>query len=450
MYDERYRPQFHFSARENWLNDPNGLVFYDGIYHLFFQHNPSGLEWGNMTWGHAVSRDLVRWTQLDHVLLPDTLGTMFSGSAVVDWRNTTGFRVGDHPPIILIYTAAGGTSPESEGQPFTQCLAYSTDGGKSWQKYPRNPVLPCVGEGNRDPKVIWHEPTNRWVMTLYLNKDRFAFFNSPNLIDWTHLHDIRAPGSIECPDFFELPVANEPGGSKWVWIAGDGRYYLGEFDGDRFAPETDLLTGDYGANFYACQSYSDIPSTDGRRIQMAWMRGGEYPGMPFNQQMSFPCELGLLHTAQGLRLTRLPVREIESLHSGRIELTDLTLVNDTVTLPQPGGELFDITCAFDPGEASGAGLVIRGARVEFSPRDRQISCLGCHAPLHLIDGQVRLRILVDRTSIEVFSEDGLVSMTSCFLPDLQAPKIALFAAQGAALFSRITINELTSAWNSVA
>ena len=165
MYNEKFRPQFHFTARQNWLNDPNGLVHYDGTYHLFFQHNPAGLEWGNMTWGHAVSRDIVRWKQVENALEPDRLGTMFSGSAVVDWENTSGFQTGPDKPIVLIYTAAGGTSPESEGQPFTQCLAYSSDGGQTWVKYAGNPVLGCIRDGNRDPKVIWHAPTRRWIMT---------------------------------------------------------------------------------------------------------------------------------------------------------------------------------------------------------------------------------------------------------------------------------------------
>ena len=308
MYNEKYRPQFHFTARENWINDPNGLVFYNGTYHLFFQHNPFGLEWGNMTWGHAVSPDLVHWRQLKNELEPDPLGTMFSGCAIIDWENTSGLGSGSLPPIVLIYTAAGGYSTESKDQPFTQCLAYSVDGGETWKKYSQNPILTCQREGNRDPKVIWHAPTHRWIMTLYLNKNDFAFFTSPDLIHWTYLHEITASDSIECPDFFKLKVEGTSAEYRWVWVAGNGRYYIGQFDGQRYTLETDLLIGDWGANFYACQSYSDIPAEDGRRIQIAWMNGGKYPGMPFNQQMSFPCELRLIQTSRGLRLSRYPVQ----------------------------------------------------------------------------------------------------------------------------------------------
>ena len=200
LYSETYRPQFHFTAERNWLNDPNGLVYFGGEYHLFFQHNPEGTEWGNMTWGHALSTDLLHWKQQPHALFPDTLGTMFSGSGVVDWNNTTGFRSPDAktPPLVMIYTAAGDTSPASKGQPFTQCLAYSNDKGRTWTKYTGNPILKQIAGGNRDPKVVWYAPTNQWIMALYLEKNEFAFFTSPNLKNWTLLHKMDVPGTDEC------------------------------------------------------------------------------------------------------------------------------------------------------------------------------------------------------------------------------------------------------------
>ncbi len=153
IYHESYRPQFHFSARQNWLNDPNGLVFYDGLYHLFFQHNPSGIQWGNMTWGHAVSKDLVHWDQRPNAIEPDSLGTIFSGSAALDEQNTTGFGTKDNPPLVAMYTAAG--------KPFTQCLAYSLDKGKTWKKYDHNPVLDHIVHENRDPRIFWHQPSKQ-------------------------------------------------------------------------------------------------------------------------------------------------------------------------------------------------------------------------------------------------------------------------------------------------
>ncbi len=446
MYREKYRPQFHFSARQNWLNDPNGLVYYNGTYHLFFQHNPSGLQWGNMTWGHATSRDLIRWRQGEHVLLPDRLGTMFSGSAVVDWENTGGFQTGPEKPIVLIYTAAGGTSPESEGQPFTQCLAFSVDGGETWQKYAENPVLGCIRPGNRDPKVIWHAPTRRWIMTLYLDGNEFAFFSSPDLKTWTHLHDLTAPESIECPDFFELPVEDEPGARKWVWVASNARYYVGEFDGTRFTPEQELLTGDWGRNIYACQTYSDIPRLDGRRIQLTWMNGGEYPGMPFNQQMSFPCELRLVRTPQGLRLARRPIREIENLYAREHLWEDLALSPGELELQGPRGGLYDIQAQFEAGSARSVGIIACGEPITYDAQAHTLTCLGCTAPLEASNGQVNLRILVDRTSLEVYANGGLVSMTSCFLPQEGADQISAFAAGGEATLKTLRIFDLLSAW----
>ncbi len=317
LYDETYRPQFHFTAQKNWLNDPNGLVYYKGEYHLFFQHNPESTSWGNMTWGHAVSKDMVHWQQLPHAIERDKLGTIFSGSAVVDWNNTSGFGQSGkdaEKPLVALYTAAGDTSPESKGQPFTQCLAYSIDQGRTWTKYAGNPVVKHIIGGNRDPKVIWYAPTKHWVMALYLDGIDYALLTSPDLKSWTQVQKMSLPGCGECPDFFELGVKGDGKTRKWVFTAANGQYLVGVFDGEKFTPEQPLQQVDFGANYYAVQSYSDIPPADGRRIQIAWMTGGSYPQMPFNQQMSFPCELTLRKTEDGLRMYRWPVKEISNLY----------------------------------------------------------------------------------------------------------------------------------------
>ncbi len=189
LYNEKYRPQFHFTPRINWTNDPNGLVYYKGEYHLFFQHNPVGINWGNMTWGHAVSKDLMHWEQLDHAIEPDDLGTIFSGSAVVDWNNTSGFQMGKENVLVAFYTSAGEHAPVKV--PFTQSIAYSNDRGRTWIKYEKNPVIGHIRAKNRDPKVVWYEPTKEWIMALYLDGNDFILLTSKNLKEWTKIQDIK-------------------------------------------------------------------------------------------------------------------------------------------------------------------------------------------------------------------------------------------------------------------
>ena len=186
LYKEELRPQFHFSSKRGWNNDPNGLVYYEGEYHLFYQHNPFGWDWGNMTWGHAISTDLVHWVEQGDKLHIDELGQMWSGSGVVDWNNTTGFQTGDEPPLVLIYTNAGNYGLWSEGKPFTQGLAYSNDRGRTWTKYSGNPVLGQLEKGTRDPKVQWREETQEWVIVLYLSYPDVAFYTSKDLKTWEH------------------------------------------------------------------------------------------------------------------------------------------------------------------------------------------------------------------------------------------------------------------------
>ena len=227
LYQEVYRPQFHFTAKKNWLNDPNGLVYYQGEYHLFFQHNPSGINWANtIVWGHAVSSDMVNWKQLANAIEPDELGAIWSGSGVVDWDNTAGFQSGKEAAMVNIYTSAG--------KPFTQSIAYSNDRGRTWRKYEKNPVLGHIIGTNRDPKVIWHASSKRWVMALYLDGNNYALFSSPNLKQWTRLCDIQLPGSSECPDIFELSVDDDIENTKWVFWGANGNYIIGTFDGRAF------------------------------------------------------------------------------------------------------------------------------------------------------------------------------------------------------------------------
>ena len=442
LYAETYRPQFHFSARANWLNDPNGLVWYAGEYHLFFQHNPEGIQWGNMSWGHAVSTDLVHWKQLEHALLPDALGTIFSGSAAVDWTNSAGFEKGGEKTIVALYTAAGSSSPQSQGRPFTQCLAYSTDRGRTFTKYAGNPVLPHVAGENRDPRLVWHAPSARWILALYLQGETYALYSSTDLKSWTQLQELVVPGSSECPDFFELPVAGEPATRKWIFTGANGHYLVGDFDGQRFAPEGAPQRADWGRNFYAVQTWNDLPASDGRRIQIAWMNGGSYPRMPFNQQMSFPCELVLRRTAEGLRIFRTPVHEIESL---RTRTKELQITELERLLPvETASELLDLELEFETAGAKQLELRWRGETIAYDVAKRTLSALGAAVELPPVEGKLALRVLIDQSSIEVFGNGGIVSLSNCFVPRGRRG-LELYASGGTAR-AKLRVHELASAW----
>jgi len=342
FYKEKLRPQFHFSSPRGWNNDPNGMVYYKGEYHLFYQRNPFGWYWGNMTWGHAVSTDMVHWTNLPDALHPDAMGTMFSGTAVVDKDNTAGFKTGDEDPIVLFYTSAGGTNSWSEGVPHTQSIAYSNDRGRTWTKYAGNPIVGYIRQGNRDPKVLWHEPTGHWCMVLYLGEEEMAFFTSNDLKEWTEHKDSRIKGFHECPELFELPVDGDPDNTKWVLHGALGDYMIGDFDGKKFKPETEIIKYSHARNFYASQTFNNMPEEDGRRIQIGWARYMDLPGMPFNQMMTFPCELTLRTTKDGIRMCPMPIREIEKLYKSETTFQEQAIKPGDNLLSGFKGDLFDI------------------------------------------------------------------------------------------------------------
>ena len=445
MYGEKYRPQFHFSSRRGWNNDPNGLVFYGGEYHLFYQHNPFGIRWGNMHWGHAVSADMIHWEELPDALAPDGQGTMFSGSAVVDHGNTAGFQTGDEKAVVCIYTAAGGTSPESKDQPFTQGIAYSTDRGRTWTKYAGNPVLGHVAGSNRDPKVIWYEPSGQWVMALFLDGHEYALYVSPNLKEWTELQRFELPGAGECPDFFELPVDGDAGNTRWLFWGANGTYLLGSFDGKTYTPDGPPLRYDWGGNSYAAQTFSDIPAGDGRRIQICWLRVN-LPEMPFNQMMTFPCELTLRTTESGVRLFSEPVREIEALRRTRHAWEGERLKPGDNPLSEIAGDAFQIRADVKLADAKTFGFTIRGVPVKYDVEKRQLSCAGKKVPLEPIDGRIRLEILVDRPSLEIFGNDGLVYLPLGVISKTKDESLTMFATGGAAKIVSLEVFELQSAW----
>ena len=300
LYSEPLRPQIHFTAKNGWLNDPNGLIYLDGTYHMFYQYNPAAVYWGNMHWGHATSTDLVHWTEKKAALFPDERGMMYSGSAVLDEKNLLGKNVGNQKAALLFYTTTN---------PFTQNLSYSTDGFKTIEKYSDNPIIPHIEEANRDPKVVFCDELDCYIMALYLKDDIYCIFQSDDLVNWNELQRISLPGDNECPDIFPLCASN--GRRKWVLMGAHGRYLVGNFDNGKFEPEQEAISLQYGNSAYAAQSFSNLPN--GRIVRIAWDRWG-IPAQGFNGQMGIPTEMSLSLFENTYYLEAKPVGEIESLY----------------------------------------------------------------------------------------------------------------------------------------
>ena len=376
LYHEALRGQFHFSSQRGWNNDPNGMVFSQGEYHLYYQHNPYGWNWGNMHWGHAVSRDMVHWTELPIALYPHAPGDdVFSGSAVVDKNNTSGWKNGKNDLLVAAYTSTGRG----------ECIVYSNDRGRTWSEYAGNPVVKRPG---RDPRLLWYAPGHEWVMAAYdedpgqpeaENQRAIAFFTSPDLKVWTY--QSRIGGFFECPDMFELPLDGDKNNMKWVLTAASSEYRVGQFDGKQFIPETPRLPGHRGRGFYAAQTFSNEPQ--GRRVQIGWFQT-ETPGMPFNQSMSIPLELRLIKTADGPRMTWTPVQELQALRARSHSLGALTLhEGDANPLAAISAELVEMRAEFTPGDASEVAFNVRGVPISFDAKKQEINVNGQHAPAPL-------------------------------------------------------------------
>ncbi len=451
--NEPFRPQFHFTPEKNWMNDPNGMVFYEGEWHLFYQYNPAGNTWGHMSWGHAVSKDLVRWEHLPLALAEENDVMIFSGSAVVDWKNTSGFGKDGQPPLVAIYTGHYTKKPLQNQQ-----IAYSNDRGRTWTKFSGNPVLDVKMADFRDPKVFWHEPTSRWVMTVALAKEsKVHFYSSPDLKQWKYVGEFGGVGAMgglwECPDLF--PLAVEGGGTKWVLIVninpggpagGSGcQYFVGEFDGARFkADHTATLWADHGADFYAAVSWSDVPQSDGRRVWLGWMSNWQYaekvPTHPWRSAMSVPRELMLRRTPDGLRLVQKPVAEMLKLREtparqfpggtfaaaaewlqGQRNLPSLLDVELTFT-GMSAKSVFMLQLQTGPDEAT--DVLLDGARERLTVDRTRSGKTNFHrafparheAPLRATDGRVTLRLLVDTSSLEVFAQNGETVLTELIFP----------------------------------
>ena len=453
-YDEHYRPQIHYTPAKNWVNDPNGMVYVDGTYHLFYQYNPQGNDWGNMSWGHATSADLIHWKEQPVALTRDELGDIFSGSCVVDRDNTAGFGAGS---MVAIYTSASGAQQQS--------IAYSTDGGKSFTRYASNPVIKNDDDNLRDPKVFWHADSRQWIMALAKGwKMGVEFYGSTDLKSWRHLSTFVVPLTgrpslqWECPDLIQM-------GDKWVLlvsvnpggpILGSGMmYFPGQFDGTTFtADERDYpLWLDYGMDNYAGVTWSN---TADRRIMIGWMNNWQYAGnvpcSPWRSAMTLPRELKLTTYNGQLLLASTVVKEIDNIATswapateGQFDAQDayqlrLTVgldKNTTITLGNEAGEKFVV----DVNATARTLTAHRTSATGQTSFNGTFSIPSMQAPLCVEGDKVTLDFFVDQSSVELFTAEGTMSMTNLVFPQTIYDRLSV---SGAAFEAQV--RRLKSIW----
>jgi fructan beta-fructosidase len=491
---EQYRPAIHYTPRKNWINDPNGLLHHNGLFHLFYQYNPHSNVHANMSWGHASSTDLLNWEEHPVAIPCDEDEQIFSGSAVYDIHNSSGLGTSDNPPLVAIYTSAYTDASPLAGRQ-AQSLAYSLDGGTTWTKYRANPVLDRGSANFRDPKVFRHTHGEHsyWVMVaVEAEAHTVELYRSANLTDWTHLSSFgpaNATGGVwECPDLFELPVDGDTRTTRWVLVVnlnpggiagGSGaQYFIGNFDGTNFTPENIITDNhdagqdslgeygwlDWGRDYYAAVSYNDAP--DGRRIMTGWMNNWDYaadvPHGPWRGAMTLPREINLTRHQDLIRPSQRVVPQIddafdagETFSIGAPALLDgiQFLTNHDTEAPQR------IDAVFTPGNANDVGLVVRGGNghgtrigyntttgrlyidrtksgdVAFNPLFPSIETV----PVALVNGTLALRIYLDRSSVEVFTADGLATITDQIFPAKAAKELSAYAHGGTASLDNLTI-----------
>lgn len=434
----KYRPYAHFTAKRGWLNDPNGLTYYNGKYLMFYQHNPVAVTWENMHWGYAVSDDLIHWQEKDIVLFPDENGTMFSGSAIIDRRNITGLKENDNDVILLFYTCAGSTSETAKGKPFTQKLAYSVDGGETFIKYEK-PLIEQICGGNRDPKVIYYEPDDMYIMALFLEEHEFALFKSKNLLDWEEFQRITMSEDAECPDFYPLAADGDENNIKWVFSAASDRYYTGSFDGNKFIAESGLKRLNYGNNSYAAQSWSEVP--DGRCIRTAFATV-VIPEMPFGSVMNVPQEMSLKTINGDLRLCAKPVKEIEKLYLKTDTFENVGIDNGNPFSFKTEGKCCDIV--LNIGDCSSFTFSLYGMEIEYSKEKGVLRCQDKEAPVGGNNGNIALRIVIDTVYAEIFADGGSVFMGMTYIQDSSLNRLEIKSDK--AVIERLNISDMGKFW----
>jgi len=480
LYHETHRPQVHFSPKAKWVNDPNGMVYHNGVYHLFYQYYPDSTIWGPMHWGHAISTDLVHWQEQPIALYPDSLGYIFSGSAVVDKTNTSGLGKNGNAPLVAIFThhdPAGEKQNRNDYQ--NQSIAYSLDNGKTWIKYRGNPVLKNPGITDfRDPKVMWYEPQKKWVMTL-ATKDYITFYSSPDLKSWTKESEfgkeIGAHGGVwECPDLFTL---NDNAKKVWVLIVNlnpggpNGgsatQYFLGDFDGKTFTPShTDTRWLDYGPDEYAGITWSN---TGNRKIFLGWMSNWQYanlvPTKTWRNAMTITRDLKLKHVGNNIFIASQPVPELSKIQSKPVVVQNIKVTN-RIDIAKKTGAIkfpcrlnlaldeikdFSLVIANDAGEEIVIGYDKKQNqyfidRTKSGKIDFQKDFAARHvAPRFTDNGKMNLSLVIDASSVELFADDGLTVMTEVFFPNKPYNKIHLQSPDNAVIKKLEYIN-LKSIW----
>jgi levanase/fructan beta-fructosidase len=464
--NELYRPKIHFTPKNHWMNDPNGMFYFNGTYHLYFQYYPDGNVWGPMHWGHATSKDLMTWEEHQIALYPDELGYIFSGSAVVDYANTSGFGDGMNVPIIAIFTHHDPEDEKKGAIDFqTQGIAYSLDEGFTWQKYKGNPVLPNPGlKDFRDPKVVWDAERSHWLMILSTYSETL-FYSSKTLKEWKYLSsfgkDIGAHGGVwECPDFFPLTIAST-GETKWILLqsinpgapnGGSGtQYFVGDFDGNQFTLDKRFqkqlhregaIWVDYGRDNYAGVTWSNIPETDSRRIAIGWMSNWDYarevPTEQWRGSMTIPRELSLtMHDDDDFVLASTPVKELDAVCEKVEEVTAVENVTDydiskdafeasiffEIELCELKEDSYVFTWANNNDEHLKFGIDNQ-TKTFFVDRTNSgvknfsksfYNTVSTHN-LKKVYNKLTLKVLIDKASIEIFVNDGEWVFTEIFYP----------------------------------
>ena len=444
---EKFRPAYHHTPAYGWMNDPNGMFYKDGVYHLYFQHNPYGSTWGNMNWGHSYSTDLVHWTYAGDAITPDAWGTVFSGSAVVDKDNSAGFG---RNAIVAFYTSA---KPTPWGDAQMQSIAYSTDDGKTFEKYPGNPVITSTEKDFRDPHVFRHEATGRWIMILAAGQE-MRIYSSANLKDWTYESSFGKEygshaGVWECPDLFELPVEGTSE-KKWVLVCNINpggpfggsatQYFTGTFDGHKFTCDTKPEVTkwmDYGKDHYAAVSFDNAP--DGRRVMIAWMSNWQYanqvPTVQFRSANAIARDVYLFRDKGVDYVGSRPVAEMTALRGNAVVSKKATLGELSVKkmFKTPSGA-YEIDLAMAPQDGATVKLMLSNQKGEYvtvvydgnmgtlsfdrrQGGDNKFSELFPAVTTAPVHGKLTsLRVFVDKSSVEVFGNDGRAVMTNLVFP----------------------------------